>query len=178
MNIMKFNKTNIEDLYFIENNTFKDIRGSFTKIFNSSTFEVKNLNFTESYYSISSKYVLRGMHFQEPPHGHTKLVHVISGKILDVVLDIRKNSKTYGNFFSTILKSQVNSILIPEGCAHGFLSLTDTSIVTYYVTSLYEQASDNGIRWNSFGFEWPCQNPIISERDNNFTPFSLYNTPF
>ena len=119
------------------------------------------------------------MHFQLPPYEHTKLVYLNQGKIIDVVLDIRKASKTYGQHFSI----QMNTdnplmICIPVGCAHGFLSLEDISIVSYMQTSVYNKDCDTGILWNSFGMDWKIENPIVSDRDNSFIKFEVFNTPF
>jgi len=119
------------------------------------------------------------MHFQIPPHQLTKIVSVSSGAIEDVVLDIRKNSNTFGKFFVYRLEAKNGIVLyIPPGFANGFLSLEDNTIVNYLQTSCYNKAHDMGIRYDSFGFEWPVKNPIISERDKSFPVFTKFNTPF
>lgn len=178
---MHIEQTFIPGLKLIHLNEFKDNRGSFIKVFNADFFAENGLetNFKESYYSISAKNVIRGMHFQTPPAEHTKLVYLNQGKILDVVLDIRKASPTYGQHFSIELNTE-NPILIyiPIGCAHGFLSLEDHTMVTYLQTSCYDKECDAGISWNSFGMEWKIKNPIISERDNSFIKFETYNSQF
>jgi dTDP-4-dehydrorhamnose 3,5-epimerase len=163
--------TYIKGLKLIHLKGFNDIRGGFTKVFNKDFFTDNGLetNIKESYYSISAKNVIRGMHFQIPPFEHTKLVYVNKGSILDVILDIRKNSSTYGQHFK--LKIDINShivVYIPVGCAHGFLSLEDYTMVTYLQTSCYNTAYDKGIRYDSFGMEWKVESLIISERDLNF----------
>jgi len=133
----------------------------------------------KSYYSISQKNVIRGMHFQRPPYDHIKLVFVTSGSILDVVLDIRKDSSTFGKCFSINLKTSDGQILvIPKGLAHGFKSLEDNSIVHYVQTSCYAKDYDDGIRYDSFGLDWECKNPVLSNRDLNFKKFSDYESPF
>jgi dTDP-4-dehydrorhamnose 3,5-epimerase/CDP-3, 6-dideoxy-D-glycero-D-glycero-4-hexulose-5-epimerase len=178
---LNFSKTFIEDLYLIELNSFKDNRGLFVKTFYTEIFVLNGLesSICESFYSVSHKNVIRGMHFQIPPDDHAKLVSLISGRIIDVVLDIRKESKTFGKYFSIELGESVrNSLYIGRGLAHGFLSLEDNSIVEYHTTSLHSQFSEMGIHYDSFGFEWNADNPIVSERDNNFIRFDQFNSPF
>ncbi len=171
---MEIESTFIQGLKLIHLKKFKDQRGSFIKIFNSDFFKVNGLEtaFKESYYSISSKNVIRGMHFQVPPEEHIKLVYLNAGRMLDVVLDIRKTSATYGQYFSIELNTETPVLLyIPVGCAHGFLSLEDNVMVTYLQTSCYNNICDKGIKYNSFGMDWKVWNPIISERDSNFPDF-------
>ncbi len=168
-------ETPIQGLRILEILSYNDSRGSFTKVFNSDAFLEAGLatNFVESYYSVSARNVIRGMHFQIPPGGHTKLVHVNSGKITDVVLDIRRGSKTFGEYFKIEISSQDNLLIyIPEGCAHGFLSMRDDTMVTYMQTSVYSSELDQGIKYDSFGFNWGIDQPIVSERDLEFQKFS------
>ncbi|MGL1887876.1 MAG: dTDP-4-dehydrorhamnose 3,5-epimerase family protein [Reichenbachiella sp.] len=178
---MNFIESKIEGLFLIESKLLTDNRGSFSKVFHKSTFDKVNsdLNFQESYYSISQKDVIRGMHFQVLPEDHSKLVYVPKGQILDVVLDLRMESKTYGQYSSFILSdSNANSLLIPKGCAHGFKSLEDDTITVYAVTSEYNSQCDSGVRWDSFGFDWDNVNPILSDRDNELIPLNKFITPF
>ena len=178
---MKLIKTFIEGLYILQSEVFKDNRGEFIKIYSEDIFKNFRLNIEikESYYSISQKNVIRGMHFQRPPYDHIKLVFVTSGSILDVVLDIRKDSSTFGKYFSINLKTNDGQILvIPKGLAHGFKSLEDNSIVHYVQTSCYAKDYDDGIRYDSFGLDWECKNPVLSNRDLNFKKFSDYESPF
>lgn len=164
--------TKIKGVYILKNNIFKDNRGVFIKTFNFDEFKKFNLcrDFKESYYSISKKDTLRGMHFQMPPFDHEKLIYVTNGRILDVVVDLRKNSKTYKKFVSIDVSAKNGiSVYIPRGCAHGFLSLEDNSIVIYNVSTVYNKESDAGIRYDSFGMDWGVENPVISERDLSFT---------
>lgn len=171
---MKLIKTDFDSLFIIENFYAEDNRGSFTKVFNSDIFEKSGIKFfpKEIYYSISHKEVIRGMHFQKPPYNHAKLVYVANGSILDVVLDIRKESPTYGKSFSVQLDVNKNTIFIPSGFAHGFRSLENNTIVVYNQTSCYSKEHDNGILWNSFNFNWDLDSPIVSERDQKFLPFN------
>lgn len=178
---MEIENTFIDGLKLLHLNEFKDIRGSFIKVFNYDFFSANGLetNFKESYYSISAKNVIRGMHFQIPPAEHTKLVYLNHGEIVDVVLDIRKSSPTYGQHFSIkLINKDPILIYIPIGCAHGFLSLENNTIVSYMQTFCYNIACDKGIKYNSFGMEWRTENPIINDRDLSFPDFSNTNFGF
>ena len=178
---MKFVKTKLDGVYVIEPNIFEDERGEFIKTFHKDTFIKNGLNvdFKESYYSISKKNVLRGMHFQTPPQDYSKLVYVTSGSIIDVVLDIRKGSPTYGKYTQVELSDRNGkSIYIQAGFAHGFLSLEDDTCVIYAQTAMYSPENDSGIRADSFGFNWPVDKYIISKRDQNFVDFKNYASLF
>ncbi len=178
---MNLLKTKFEGLYVLETNNFEDNRGSFQKLFNFDFFEANELdsNFKEFYYSISKKNVIRGMHFQTPPHDHHKLVYVSCGKILDVVLDLRKEQPTYGQYFSIKLNEKdAKYLYIPKGMAHGFLSLQEDTIVNYAQTSCYSKDNDCGILYNSFGLNWGIDIPIVSDRDNSFIKFDKFESPF
>lgn len=178
---MKIEHTLIKGLYQITPNIFEDDRGCFVKNINASFFKKNNLkySFEESYYSISYKNTIRGMHFQIPPFAHSKLVYVVHGQILDVVLDLRVNSKTYGKYCEFEISDKNKTILyIPEGLAHGFKTLSDSATIIYNVTTVYSKEHDKGIKYNSFGMNWNVNNPIISERDENFPNFSDFVTPF
>jgi len=178
MNIVS---THIKDLFILENPNIEDGRGYFHKPFNVDVFRKNGLdtNFHEFYYSVSRKHVIRGMHFQIPPHEHTKLVYVSFGRILDVVLDIRKESETYGQWFSVELTPEAGKcIYIPKGCAHGFLSLEEDTIVNYAQTTGYSKECDKGILYNSFGFDWNVKDEIVSERDKSFPELVAFKSPF
>ncbi|MEQ9886776.1 MULTISPECIES: dTDP-4-dehydrorhamnose 3,5-epimerase [Pectobacterium] len=170
---MKINATNLDGIYEIDNKLFKDERGFFVKTFHAPTFIENGLegDFTESFYSTSHKGVLRGMHFQLPPYDHTKLVYCVSGEILDVVVDIRIGSKTFGEYFSTTLSSEkANALYIGRGYAHGFLALSESATMVYMTSTVHAPDHDSGIRWDSFGFDWNGKDVkyIISQRDLNF----------
>ncbi|NUU99645.1 dTDP-4-dehydrorhamnose 3,5-epimerase [Marinitoga sp. 1154] len=178
---MEIIKTKFEGIYLIKTNFFKDFRGVFNKVFNYNIFKKSGLNseFKEFFYSISQKNVIRGMHFQIPPYEHEKLVFVSNGSIIDVVVDIRKNSNNFGKFFEIKLYSEKNiAIYISKGFAHGFLSLEDNTIVNYLTTSIYSKEHDFGIKWNSFGYNWNVEHPIVSERDDQFPELIEFNSPF
>lgn len=178
---MKIIDTNIIGLKILEPEIFEDGRGKFIKTFTNDFFKNNELDIDikETYYSISHKNVIRGMHFQTPPYEHIKLVYVPAGIIIDVVLDIRKNSSTFGEYFSCELSSDNGKVLIiPKGLAHGFKSLQDNTNVTYMQTSCYVPNNDYGVRYDSFGFDWKCVSPKISDRDLIFPTFKEFDTPF
>ncbi|MFD1256130.1 dTDP-4-dehydrorhamnose 3,5-epimerase [Mucilaginibacter terrae] len=171
---MNITKTDFEDLYLINYNSFTDLRGEFVKTIHDAAFESSQLDFKfhESFYSISHKNVIRGMHFQSFPNDHCKLVYLVKGAILDVVIDLRSGSSSFGQFYSVELNEHTRQgLYIGKGFAHGFLSLTDDSLVEYHTTTAQSKDSENGIKWNSFGFDWGITDPIISERDNNLSVF-------
>lgn len=167
MNIIK---TKLDGVFEIQNKKFEDQRGIFIKTFHEGIFREHGLetDFKESFFSTSKKGVLRGMHFQLPPHDHAKLVYVTSGEILDVAVDIRKNSPTFGEWFSTKLSSENAKLLyLAKGFAHGFLTLSETATVVYMTSTVYIAEFDAGIRWDSFNYDWEgLKTPILSERDN------------
>lgn len=168
---MIIKKTILSGVFEITCSKFNDERGVFVKTFHQDIFKENGLeyDFKESYYSVSKKDVLRGMHFQRPPQSHAKLVYVTDGEILDVVLDIQKNSPTFGKYFSTILSSEnAVSLYIGKGFAHGFLTLSASATVVYSTSSVYSQKHDAGVKWDGFGYQWPVKNPIISNRDDDF----------
>lgn len=178
MNVVK---TELDGVLLLELNSFGDSRGSFTKSYNDEIFKTFGIDFhvKESFYTVSKQNVVRGMHFQEPPFATAKLVSVLYGKILDLVLDLRVDSQTYGRFLSRELNAQTPSaLLIPEGFAHGFVALEEDALVSYLVSQVYSKEHDTGIRFNSFGFEWPTSAPIVSARDLALPLFQDYHSPF
>lgn len=178
---MEILKTELDGLLIVQHKLYEDNRGKFLKTYNSIIFQELgiNLDVRERYFSVSKKNVIRGMHFQTPPKEHIKLVTVIQGKILDVVLDIRKSSSSFGEYFTAEVSADDNkTIYIPEGFAHGFKTLQDNTIVEYNQTSEYSTEHDEGILFNSFGYDWDIVNPIVSERDLGFTHFRNYTSPF
>ncbi|MPN01148.1 dTDP-4-dehydrorhamnose 3,5-epimerase [bioreactor metagenome] len=158
-----------------------DSRGTFVKTFHQATFDELHLeiDFAEEYFSVSHKGVLRGMHFQTPPYDHTKLVYCVDGEVLDVLVDLRLGSPTYGEFEVFNLNSiACNMLYIPPGLAHGFYVMSNRAIMMYKVTTLYNPEHDCGILWNSIAIPWPSDRPLISERDNNFQAFDEFRSPF
>lgn len=158
-----------------------DNRGLFVKTFHDSTLQANGIDFQlkESYFSISKKDVIRGMHFQTPPYHHSKVVFCPQGAILDVIVDLRKGSLTYGQYYAHEL-SQKNhkAYYIPEGFAHGFKALTDDAMTYYLVSSEHNKAHDTGIRYDSFGMDWGTSEPVISERDLSFMGLKDFDSPF
>ncbi|AWB33041.1 dTDP-4-dehydrorhamnose 3,5-epimerase [Orrella marina] len=178
---MKLTPTVLSGCFRVHPFISKDDRGAFVKTFHSMRFAELGLPtmWHEEYYSSSRKGVIRGMHFQTPPNDHEKLVYCIHGKVLDVVLDLRKESATYGQCTSVELDSTYgHGLIIPKGMAHGFLALSDDALLAYKVTSVYAPSNDLGIRWDSFGFEWGIDKPVISERDHNHPMLKDFSSPF
>ncbi len=179
MGQFKFKKClDIEGLYLIEPKIFKDDRGFSLETYNYEDFADAGLNmvFIQENLSMSSKGVLRGLHFQKT-YQQGKLVRAVSGEVFDVVVDIREGSKTYGKWFGTVLTAEKkNMIYIPEGFAHGFLVLSDTAEFAYKLTDYYHPEDEDGILWNdkTIGIDWPIPNGmnlITSERDNKHPAF-------
>ena len=168
---MKIKELPLKDLFLIESFFAADDRGSFIKNFNKENFNLNGIDFDlhELFYSESKKNVIRGMHFQIPPDDHSKIVFPMHGSIIDVVVDIRKDSSTFGEYHVENISYHDNKALfIPKGFAHGFLSLEDNTKMLYLVSKEHSPINDSGLRWDSFGFDWPCKNPLLSERDMSF----------
>ncbi|MBP0015936.1 MAG: dTDP-4-dehydrorhamnose 3,5-epimerase family protein [Cyanobacteria bacterium SBLK] len=174
-------ETSIQGCYEIQPKIKKDERGSFVKTFNQDNFAELNLeiSFAEEYYSVSKKNVLRGLHFQIPPHDHVKIVYCALGEIQDVVVDLRIDSPSYGRYEVFTLSSELaNMAYLAKGTAHGFLTRSELAIVMYKVTTIYAPAFDRGILWNSLDIPWQEKNPILSERDRSFPPLGDFQSPF
>lgn len=160
---------------------FTDSRGLFVKTFHEATLAKLGIHFglRESYFSVSKKDVIRGMHFQLPPHQHSKIVLCPQGAILDVIVDLRKDSPTYRQFQTQELSAENHkAFYIPEGFAHGFKALTEDAITYYFVTSEYSQAHDTGIRYDSIGYDWEVAGPVLSDRDLSFVALHDFASPF
>lgn len=173
--------TTIPGCFEIKPTLFDDERGRFVKVFHEEIFSSHGLEtkFTEEYYSHSKRGVIRGMHFQLPPSDHVKMVYCVHGEVLDVVLDLRKGSPTYGKYETFRLSADKgNYLYMPRGVAHGFLATTESATLVYKVSTIYDPARDSGVAWDSFGFDWPVDEPIISSRDRSFLPFGMLNSPF
>jgi dTDP-4-dehydrorhamnose 3,5-epimerase len=173
----------IKGLIEIFPKVFGDQRGFFLETFNESRYNevLKNVQFVQDNFSSSNKGVLRGLHFQNPPYSQGKLVQVITGSALDVAVDLRKDSDTYGQHLKVILSSEKrNQFWIPEGFAHGFLALEDNTIFSYKCTNYYNPQSEVTILWNdrNLKIDWQIDNPIISPKDNEGVLFKDFDTPF
>ena len=170
---MKLIPTKIKDLFIIEPAVFGDDRGYFYESFNHQLFSElvgREVNFVQDNQSMSGKNIVRGLHFQNPPFAQGKLVRVISGEVIDVAVDIRKNSPTYGESVSVKLTGENKKMFwIPEGFAHGFSSLVDGTIFSYKCTNYYNKESEGSIAWDdkTLNLDWEVENPIISEKDQN-----------
>lgn len=162
--------------------TLEDERGLFVKTFHRPAFEEHGLetDWREEYYSVSRRGVLRGLHFQLPPHEHAKLVYCTSGAVLDAVLDLRVGSPTFGRHALFELSAEkANMIYIPKGLAHGFYAVSDMATMMYKVSTVYAPEADAGILWNSAGIPWPDSDPVISVRDRGFPGFQEFtDNPF
>lgn len=177
---MKITKTDFDNLIVIESDYFRDERGYFAETFRIDQLEdylKMNINFVQDNESCSKKNVLRGLHFQAPPFAQSKLVRVLSGSVLDVVVDIRKGSKTYGKYLSFILSSEnKKQLFIPKGYAHGFLSMEDNTIFSYKVDNRYNARHDYGINFadSSININWRKNHKefIVSEKDKSLPQLS------
>jgi dTDP-4-dehydrorhamnose 3,5-epimerase len=178
---MKLKESKIQGCYEILPNIFNDDRGKFVKTIYEPFFKENSLeiDYPEVFYSISKKNVLRGLHFQTPPKEQTKLIFCPDGAVIDVVVDLRKGSPTYGQFDIFSLTSELgNSIYIPSGLAHGFYVQSEYAIVVYNATNEFSPQHDSGIRWDSLSVPWPNKNPIISNKDLQLVSFIDFKSPF
>ena len=178
-------ETKISDLIIIEPTVFGDARGYFLESYNQKKFEevVGKTSFVQDNESKSSKGVLRGLHFQKPPFEQAKLVRCIEGEVLDVAVDIRKNSKTYGKHVAVLLSGEnKRQLFVPRGFAHGFLVLSDSATFAYKVDNTYAPDHDAGIRWNDkeLNIQWGMEDSevMISEKDAELPFFSEFESPF
>lgn len=169
---MTFTKLAIDGLVVIEPKVFGDSRGFFMESYNKKLFQENgiDIDFVQDNHSRSAKDVLRGLHFQLPPFAQDKLVRVIKGEVLDVAVDIRKDSPTYGKWESVKLSEENKKMfLVPQGFAHGFLVLSESADFEYKVSNYYSPEHDRGLRWNDadINVEWGISNPQLSEKDAN-----------
>jgi len=180
---MKFINVEIEGLIIIEPNVFEDDRGYFFESYNQVKFSENGINdvFLQDNQSLSQKNVLRGLHFQKPPFSQAKLIRVVQGSVLDVAVDIRKNSKTYGQQYATELSATNKRMFyIPSGFAHGFLTLEDNTIFSYKCSAFYNKESEGSLLWNDkdLNINWDIENPILSEKDKLSQVFNQFVSPF
>ncbi len=166
---MQIKQTSIEGLVEIFPRVFEDERGFFFESYNEEAFSNAGLpvSFVQDNQSFSVKGVLRGLHFQKAPYAQGKLVRVISGRVLDVAVDIRQDSPTFGKYEIFDLQASLNNMVyVPEGFAHGFVALED-SIFSYKCTNLYNKGAESGIIWNDtdLNIDWGVKQPIVSEKD-------------
>ena len=170
---MKFSKTGLAGLWVIESELFEDFRGSFLKTFCLREFEDYSLQLgTENCYLTRNFVVgtLRGMHYQTEPYAENKLVRCLAGQIFDVAIDVRTDSKTRYKWFGLELSEKNGRALyIPNGFAHGFVTMSDNTMLQYQVSNYYKPEAERGLRWYDpkIGIEWPIEPKVISERDRN-----------
>ena len=182
---MKFLNTPIEGLVIIEPTVFEDDRGYFSESYNKKKFEkaIGNISFVQDNESKSSRGVLRGLHFQKPPYAQAKLVRCIEGKVLDVAVDIREGSETFGQHVTVELTGEnKKQVFIPRGFAHGFLVLSESAIFAYKVDNSYAPTHDAGIRWDdpTLNIRWGVneRDVLVSEKDVKLPFFLEFETPF
>jgi dTDP-4-dehydrorhamnose 3,5-epimerase len=171
---MNFNKTSINGLYVVEFKIFTDNRGKLIKPFSKSftaDLDIKT-DFLETWFTVSNKNVIRAMHMQVGEFACEKLVSVVNGSVKDVILDTRKDSPSYGEVFDIELNSNDGlALYIPIGCAHGYKVLEDNTITMYMATEVHSAKDDVGYHWNSFGYDWNVDAPILSLRDEELPAF-------
>ncbi len=182
---MNFIPTAIPGLTIIEPQLWKDDRGFFLETYNEELFKAHGINeaFVQDNLSCSHKGVLRGMHAQAGKNAQGKLVRVLRGRVLDIAVDIRRQSKTYGQSFSIILDAhQAKSLWIPPGFLHGFLALENDTVFTYKVTGFYDKSGEMGVRWDDpdLHINWPIgeEELIISEKDRQLPLLKDITSPF
>ena len=176
---MKIEHTTLQGCFIVKPSVFEDERGLFCETFNQQAFEKAtnvSVNFVQDNQSISSYGVLRGLHFQSGTMAQAKLVRVIEGKVLDIVVDLRKNSKTFGQHYSVILDSKsFAQLFVPRGFAHGFVTLTKRSVFAYKCDNYYDKVSESGIIYNDkrLDLDWqlPREDLLISEKDKGLPTF-------
>jgi dTDP-4-dehydrorhamnose 3,5-epimerase len=169
--------------YLITPKVFTDVRGSFVKTYHETNFRDMGIefDFKEEYYSVSNKGVIRGMHFQTPPHDHIKMAYCPKGAVFDAFVDLRKGSPTYLQSAHVQLSQEnANILILAKGVAHGFCSLEDGTIMVYKTTSEYVSNSDSGILWSSCGIDWPtiANSELLSGRDKTSLSLKEFDSPF
>lgn len=173
----------LNGVLLIKPKVHQDHRGHFFESFRQDALEEMGVtvNFIQDNQSLSNAGILRGLHFQAPPHAQGKLVRVIKGAVRDVVVDIRRDSASYGQFASfELTEENFHALYVPPGFAHGFLTLRDQTIFTYKCTDYYHPETEGGILWNSpeLNIPWNIDAPILSEKDTKLPKFNDFNSPF
>ncbi|MBR0533833.1 MAG: dTDP-4-dehydrorhamnose 3,5-epimerase [Bacteroidales bacterium] len=183
---MKIKKTSIEGLVIVEPEIFRDGRGYFYESYNARDFEAATgikVEFVQDNQAFSRYGVLRGLHFQLPPHDQAKLVSVVRGKVIDVAVDLRKGSPTYGRYEAVELSGDNHlRLFIPRGFAHGYLVLSRTALFQYKCDGFYAPKAEGGLAWNdpAIGIDWPvpAKDIILSEKDRNRCLLKDFDSPF
>ena len=180
---MKVINTPLDGLLVFTPEIYEDDRGYFFESWNKKILKKLGLNyeFNQDNQSLSKYGVLRGLHFQNPPHAQGKLVRVVKGKVLDVVVDIRSDSSTYGSHYKIEL-SETNKLIfwIPPGFAHGFITLENDTIFSYKCTSVYNKKSEQALLWSdeTLNIDWQIKKPIVSQKDQNAIKFLSFKSKF
>ncbi len=178
----EFAAQSISDVVLVMPKVFPDDRGFFMETYKASAFEAEAIpRFVQDNYSRSSRGVLRGLHYQNPPAAQGKLVSVICGEVFDVAVDIRQGSPTFGQWVGVTLSADNHhQLYVPAGFAHGFCVTSDTADVVYKVTSEYSPAHDRGLIWNDpvIGIQWPIQDPILSGKDQQHPSLEAIDNGF
>ncbi|CAN5911279.1 dTDP-4-dehydrorhamnose 3,5-epimerase [soil metagenome] len=180
---MEYKELPVKGLVEFFPRVFGDSRGAFFESYSARVFEQACITdpFVQDNQSVSQKNVLRGLHFQNPPYAQGKLVRVISGRALDVAVDLRKNCPTYGEVVKVLLEAEKHNMLyIPPGFAHGFVALEDQTVFFYKCTNFYHPASDSGLRWNDpdLNIDWGVTDPLVSEKDQQLPFLKEFDSPF
>jgi dTDP-4-dehydrorhamnose 3,5-epimerase len=173
--------TPFEGLFLFEPTVHADTRGYFMESFRESLFEDLGLNFIQDNEARSTYGVIRGLHYQEPPYAQTKLLRVLEGRILDVAVDLRAASETFGQAYAVELSAENKlQLLVPKGFAHGYAVLSETATVFYKVDAYYSASADRGVHYDDFKIDWqiPMSDRILSEKDLHLPRFSELNSPF
>lgn len=181
---MQITPLKLNGTYIIDLEAHQDQRGYFARTYDENVFSEHGLVTSwvqENQSSSVQKGIIRGLHFQKPPHAETKLIRVIRGAVLDVFVDLRGSSPTYGEWDAVELTGdELRLLYIPKGFAHGFCTLSEQTLVQYKVDSDYAPHAEGGIRWNdeNLGIHWPTDDPILSERDRSLPSTTEWKTPF
>ncbi len=175
----------MNELLIFEPNLYNDRRGYFSEVYNKKLIknQIGNIDFVQDNESKSYKGTVRGLHFQKPPHAQSKLIRCVQGKILDIAVDLRKNSKSFSKVSTNILSEKNKlQLFIPKGFAHGFIVLSDFALVSYKVDNYYNPDYEGGILWNDsnlkIDYKINIDDLIISEKDQNLPPLSKISNPF
>lgn len=177
-------EVDIDAVLILEPTVFKDSRGLFLESFNHNRFKAdigENFSFVQDNLSYSHKNVLRGLHFQAPPYAQGKLIQVLQGSVIDIAVDLRKASNTFGKHIKVEISSKNHRQLwVPPGFAHGFVALEDHTIFSYKCTNYYSKEHEMDLLWNDVDLDihWGIENPIISEKDQNANKFKNFDSPF
>jgi dTDP-4-dehydrorhamnose 3,5-epimerase len=181
---MEFIPTKFKDAWLIQPKVFQDNRGFFLESYSKRIFDEHGISadFVQDNHSMSvNKGVLRGIHFQKPPHAQAKLVRVVKGSVYDVIVDLRKDSETYGQWEGYTLSAEnFSTLFVPRGFGHGFCTLEDNTEFLYKTDNFYAPEADAGIIWNdpTLKIDWPIKEPVLSEKDKLLPEFPSFNSPF